>query len=308
LTEHLQSIGREEGGSGGLRRDLVDVAEAQLKRSFDFNNGGFGTAPKFPHPMDVQFLLRQWRRHKDDGRGVQLLEMVTRTLDKMAAGGIYDHLGGGFARYSVDERWLVPHFEKMLYDNALLVGAYLDAYLATDVGRVQTVSAGADPPESGADSGGTALAEASLSHPTLAQEWMEAQQVEPPIVDHVCRIVGELSFKGAGVATPMTSLEGQCVQDADRLDALGAVGIGRTFAYGGHKGQAMHNPELSPTQHDSFDAYKSNAGTTINHFYEKLLLLKDRMNTSAARKLAAGRHAYMEQFLAQFLAEWEGKK
>jgi uncharacterized protein len=166
LTEHLQSIGREEGGSGGLRRDLIDVAEAQLKRSFDFNNGGFGTAPKFPHPMDVQLLLRQWRRHKDDGRGTQLLQMVKLTLDKMAAGGIYDHLGGGFARYSVDERWLVPHFEKMLYDNALLMGAYLDAYLATDVGRVKTALAGADPPQTSADSGGTALAEASLYHPT----------------------------------------------------------------------------------------------------------------------------------------------
>ncbi|MEX2027520.1 MAG: thioredoxin domain-containing protein, partial [Pirellulaceae bacterium] len=169
LIEHLQSIGREEGGTGGLRRDLVDVAEAQLKRSFDFNNGGFGTAPKFPHPMDVQLLLRQWRRHKDDGRGVQLLEMVTRTLDKMAAGGIYDHLGGGFARYSVDERWLVPHFEKMLYDNALLVGAYLDAYLATN-GRVGPAASAApahlNPLESGDNSGGPALAEASLSHPT----------------------------------------------------------------------------------------------------------------------------------------------
>jgi uncharacterized protein len=144
--------------------------------------------------------------------------------------------------------------------------------------------------------------------PAAARKWMEAQQVEPGTIDHVCRIIGELSFKGAGVATPMTSLEGQCVQDADRLDALGAVGIGRTFAYGGHKGQAMHNPELSPTQHQSFEAYKSNVGTTINHFYEKLLLLKDRMNTAAARNLAAGRHAFMEQFLAQFLAEWEGRR
>jgi uncharacterized protein YyaL (SSP411 family) len=131
LTRHLHSIGREEGGGSGLRRDLIDVAEAQLRRSFDFTNGGFGTAPKFPHPMDVQLLLRQWHGHQQDGRGAQNLEMVKLTLDKMAAGGIYDHLGGGFARYSVDERWLVPHFEKMLYDNALLVGAYLDAYLAT---------------------------------------------------------------------------------------------------------------------------------------------------------------------------------
>ncbi len=144
--------------------------------------------------------------------------------------------------------------------------------------------------------------------PAAARRWMESQQLPDEMIDHVCRIISELSFKGAGVATPMTSLEGQCVQDADRLDALGAVGIARTFAYGGHKGQAMHDPEMPPAEHDSFEAYKSNVGTTINHFYEKLLLLKDRMNTAAARKLAAGRHAYMEQFLRQFLAEWEGQR
>ena len=144
--------------------------------------------------------------------------------------------------------------------------------------------------------------------PQVACAWMESQHVEPEIADHVCRIIDELSFKGAGVATPMSSLEGQCVQDADRLDALGAVGIGRTFAYGGHKGQPMHDPDRPPTSHDSFEAYKNNVGTTINHFYEKLLLLADRMNTAAAKKLAAGRHAYMEQFLKQFQAEWEGKR
>ena len=90
-----------------------------LERSFDFTNGGFGGAPKFPHPMDLRLLLRLWKRHRRPG----VLEIVTATLDKMAAGGIYDHLGGGFHRYSVDERWLVPHFEKMLYDNALLTTA-----------------------------------------------------------------------------------------------------------------------------------------------------------------------------------------
>jgi uncharacterized protein len=169
LTRHLQSIGREEEGGGGLRRDVIDVAEAQLSRSFDFANGGFGAAPKFPHPMDVQLLLRQWHRHQQDGHGAQNLEMVKLTLDKMAAGGIYDHLGGGFARYSVDERWLVPHFEKMLYDNALLVGAYLDALLATDVGRRVGPAASAAPAHPD-DSGGPALAEASLSHPTSYEE------------------------------------------------------------------------------------------------------------------------------------------
>lgn len=144
--------------------------------------------------------------------------------------------------------------------------------------------------------------------PRAARTWMESQQLDAATIDHVCRIIGELSFKGAGVATPMSSLEGQCVQDADRLDALGAIGIGRTFAYGGHKGQMMHDPNLPPVPHDSFEAYKHNVGTTINHFYEKLLLLADRMNTAAARRLAAGRHAYMEQFLEQFLAEWDGRR
>lgn len=144
--------------------------------------------------------------------------------------------------------------------------------------------------------------------PVAARQWMDLQELGAGSIEHVCRIIDELSFKGAGVATPMTSLEGACVQDADRLDALGAVGIGRTFAYGGHKGQAMHDPDLAPIAHESFEAYQKNVGTTINHFYEKLLLLKDRMNTPAAKRLAAGRHAYMEQFLTQFLAEWNGER
>src|SRR5688500_14539831 len=136
--------------------------------------------------------------------------------------------------------------------------------------------------------------------PRAARRWMESVAARPATADHVCEIIAGLSFKGAGVATPMRSLEGQIVQDADRLDALGAIGIARTFAYGGHKGQAMHDPALPPQLHDSFEAYKTNVGTTINHFYEKLLLLKDRMNTATGKRLAAGRHTYMEQFLEQF--------
>jgi uncharacterized protein YyaL (SSP411 family) len=112
-------------------RQLLDSAVRQLARAFDSRNGGFGQAPKFPHSMDLQLLLRQWNRKPSE----ETLRMVTLTLDKMAAGGIYDHLAGGFARYSVDERWLVPHFEKMLYDNALLTGAYLDAFQATNEER-----------------------------------------------------------------------------------------------------------------------------------------------------------------------------
>ena len=106
---------------------MLGAAAAKLEQVFDFTHGGFGRAPKFPHPMDLQVLMRIWFRTRRDG----ILDMVKLNLDKMARGGIYDHLAGGFARYSVDEQWLVPHFEKMLYDNALLTGAYLDGYLVT---------------------------------------------------------------------------------------------------------------------------------------------------------------------------------
>jgi len=140
MTGHLQNIelaedgpprplgeGRGEGLSKAEAQSLLDNAARTLRRAFDSRYGGFGAAPKFPHSMDLQLLLRLWKRKPSD----DLLHMVTFTLDKMAAGGIYDHLAGGFARYSVDERWLVPHFEKMLYDNALLVTAYLDARMAS---------------------------------------------------------------------------------------------------------------------------------------------------------------------------------
>ncbi|HZZ27256.1 MAG TPA: thioredoxin domain-containing protein [Pirellulales bacterium] len=127
LTGHISQLAALPTAAGELSQKLIDVAGAALERSFDFHHGGFGGAPKFPHPMDLQVLLRLWKRHRRPG----LLGMVTTTLDKMAAGGIYDHLGGGFHRYSVDEHWLVPHFEKMLYDNALLTTAYTEGFLAT---------------------------------------------------------------------------------------------------------------------------------------------------------------------------------
>ena len=147
-----------------------------------------------------------------------------------------------------------------------------------------------------------------LAGPRAARRWLEQNGADPALIDHVESIVAGLSFKGAGVPTPMATLEGQIVQDADRLDAIGAIGIARTFAYGGHKGQPIHDPEVPPQPHDSFDAYKRGGGSTINHFYEKLLLLKDRMNTAAARRLAAERHRFLEQFLAQFLAEWHAQR
>jgi uncharacterized protein len=139
--------------------------------------------------------------------------------------------------------------------------------------------------------------------PRAARVWLESLEVAANTTQHVCDIVAGLSFKGAGVPTPMATIEGQIVQDADRLDAIGAVGIARTFAYGGHKGQAMFDPRVRPQPHQSFADYKKNVGTTVNHFYEKLLLLKDRMNTASARQMAEKRHRFMEQFLEQFFHE-----
>ncbi|WP_319242784.1 HD domain-containing protein [uncultured Propionivibrio sp.] len=135
----------------------------------------------------------------------------------------------------------------------------------------------------------------------LLREEGASEAVIAPVVD----IVATISFKGAGVATPMRSLEGACVQDADRLDALGAIGIARCFAYGGHAGRPLHDPAVPPVQHATAQAYKSAKGTSLNHFHEKLFLLKDRMNTASGRRLAEARHAYMADFVARFLQEWE---
>ncbi|MCX2739226.1 HD domain-containing protein [Pontibacter anaerobius] len=144
--------------------------------------------------------------------------------------------------------------------------------------------------------------------PRMAREWLEQHSVEEAVILHVCDIIKSLSFKGAGTSSAMPTLEGRIVQDADRLDAIGAIGIARTFAYGGHKNREMYNPSINPILHDSFEAYKSSTAPTINHFYEKLLLLKDRMHTDTAKSMAQQRHQYMEDFLEQFYAEWEGKR
>ena len=143
--------------------------------------------------------------------------------------------------------------------------------------------------------------------PKLAREWLEKLDVDENIISHVCEIIKGVSFKGAGVKSKIKTKEGMVVQDADRLDALGSIGIARAFAYGGHKGREIYNPNIKPEKHESFEQYKNNKGTTINHFYEKLLLLKDLMNTETARKIAEERHKFMEEYLDKFFKEWEGK-
>lgn len=143
--------------------------------------------------------------------------------------------------------------------------------------------------------------------PKLAREWLEKMEVEEQVISHVCEIIEGISFKGSGVKSQMKTKEGMIVQDADRLDAMGAIGICRAFAYGSHKGREMYNPDIKPKMHKTFEEYKNNKGTTINHFYEKLLLLKDLMNTPTAKKIAEERHKFMEQFLDRFFKEWEGK-
>jgi len=120
----------------------------------------------------------------------------------------------------------------------------------------------------------------------------------------VATIVDAVSFKGAGVADKIDSLEGQIVQDADRLDAIGAIGIARAFAYGGHKNRPIYLHEKAPEMHDSFENYANAKSHTINHFYEKLLLLKDRLHTASAKKIGQQRHDFMEKYLEQFYNEW----
>jgi uncharacterized protein len=137
----------------------------------------------------------------------------------------------------------------------------------------------------------------------ISREFLQQYSVDISTIDHVCEIISTLSFKGAGVATPMRTIEGKVVQDADRLDAIGAIGIARAFAYGGFKQQEMHNPEIPPALHATFEQYKNNKGTTINHFYEKLLLLKNLMNTATGRKMAQERHTFMETYLQVFFHE-----
>lgn len=142
--------------------------------------------------------------------------------------------------------------------------------------------------------------------PKTAREWLFKNGADENIINEITDIIANMSFKGAHVDSSLKTLEGKIVQDADRLDAIGAVGIARTFAYGGKKGRAIYNPDIPPANFTTFEEYKINNSSTINHFYEKLLLLKDLMNTQTARDIAEERHKFMENFLDRFLKEWDG--
>lgn len=140
--------------------------------------------------------------------------------------------------------------------------------------------------------------------PKQAEVWLLNLGMEVATIEKIKTIISEVSFKGARVATPVSTLEAACVQDADRLDAIGAVGIARAFAFGGAHDRLLYDPEIKPTLHEDFDSYRHDRSGTIAHFYEKLLLLKDRMQTDTGKQLAAQRHAFMETYLNQFYREW----
>ncbi len=140
-----------------------------------------------------------------------------------------------------------------------------------------------------------------------ARGFMERNGVPADTADRAVRVISQVSFRGRDSVVPDT-VEGKIVQDADRLDAIGAIGIGRAFAYGGAKSRPMHVPGQEFLEDMDADTYYSHENTTINHFYEKLLLLKDMMNTQTARELAEGRHRFMEAFLEEFYAEWDGQR
>ena len=148
----------------------------------------------------------------------------------------------------------------------------------------------------------------SGKHLAKTKKWLKEIQVGESRKNYILQIIEEVSFKGAGVETKANTPEARIVQDADRLDAIGAIGIARTFAYGGNKSRLIYHPDIKPVLHQTFGEYKKTTAPTINHFYEKLLLLKNRLNTDTAIAIAENRHKFMEDFLTRFFDEWEGKK
>ena len=145
--------------------------------------------------------------------------------------------------------------------------------------------------------------------PKIAREFLFNLNIDSIVIEHVIKIIENISFKSSlNTTQKFKSTELDVIQDADRLDAIGAIGIARCFNYGGFKDRAIFDPSIKPNMNMSKDEYKASNAPTINHFYEKLLLLKDKMNTKTGRLIAADRHDFMEDFLNQFYAEWDGKK
>ncbi len=144
--------------------------------------------------------------------------------------------------------------------------------------------------------------------PKMATEFLKSMNVDDSVITHVVNIIHNISFAGGHGVQQFKSPELDIVQDADRLDALGAIGIARTFNYGGFKNREMYNPAIQPNLHMSKEEYRKSTAPTINHFYEKLLLLKDRMNTDTGKRMAAERHRFIELYLEEFYAEWEGER
>ena len=146
--------------------------------------------------------------------------------------------------------------------------------------------------------------------PKVATKFLKEQEVHEQIINHVVNIIKHISFKNSfdKESKKFTSIELKVVQDADRLDAIGAIGIARCFNYGGFKNRGLYDPEIIPNLNMTKEQYKNSDAPTINHFYEKLLLLKDSMNTLSGKKIAAQRHAFMETYLKQFYDEWDGLK
>ena len=140
----------------------------------------------------------------------------------------------------------------------------------------------------------------------IARNFLQSLSTDDLVIDHVEKIITNISFKGGNFKQKFSSAELAVVQDADRLDAIGAIGIARAFNYGGYKGREMYNPAIHPSAGMTVEQYKNSNGPTINHFYEKLLLLKDRMNTETGRRMATERHRFMEVYLDQFYREWNG--
>jgi uncharacterized protein len=188
------------------------------------------------------------------------------------------------------------HIERV-YKNALLIAKEEDC----DVSVVKLAALLHDIADSKFHGGDESIG------PKIAREFLESQNISEEIISHVITIIENISFKGGNFEKTFSSKELEIVQDADRLDAIGAIGIARTFNYGGFKNRPIYNPNIQPKLNMSKEEYKNSEAPTINHFYEKLLLLKDKMNTETGKKIAKKRHDFMVHFLAQFYAEWDGE-